>query len=84
MVQPSTLPSKILLNWGLFVINVFVVDDHDLVRMGITRMLADVSGIDVIGEASSGEEALKSLKDLKVDVVLMDAKCGVDLFGTNS
>jgi len=51
-----------------------VVDDHDLVRMGITRMLADVSGIEVIGEASSGEEALKSIRDINPDVVLMDAK----------
>jgi len=56
------------------VIKVFVVDDHDLVRMGITRMLADVSGMEVVGEASSGEEALKSIKDVNPDVVLMDAK----------
>jgi len=56
------------------VIKVLVVDDHDLVRMGITRMLADVSGIKVIGEASTGEDAIKSIREVQPDVVLMDAK----------
>jgi len=56
------------------VIKVFVVDDHDLVRMGITRMLADVDGIDVVGEACSGEEALRDVREFNPDVVLMDAK----------
>jgi len=55
-------------------INVFVVDDHDLVRMGITRMLADVDGIAVVGEACSGEDALRDVRDANPDVVLMDAK----------
>lgn len=51
-----------------------VVDDHDLVRMGITRMLADIQGIKVIGESDSGEDALKRARELKPDVVLMDIK----------
>ncbi|AUM10933.1 UvrY/SirA/GacA family response regulator transcription factor [Ketobacter alkanivorans] len=55
-------------------IKVFIVDDHDLVRTGISRMLADVAGIKVVGEAASGEEALKLVRDLGPDVVLMDAK----------
>ena len=41
-------------------IRVLVVDDHDLVRTGITRMLADISGLQVVGQADSGEEALKT------------------------
>ncbi|MEW5250236.1 response regulator [Microbulbifer sp. 2201CG32-9] len=53
---------------------VLVVDDHDLVRMGISRMLADVDGIEVIGEASSGEEALDFCRQTEVDVILMDVK----------
>ncbi len=40
-------------------IRVLVVDDHDLVRTGITRMLADIDGLQVVGEADSGESALK-------------------------
>ncbi|SDT99950.1 two component transcriptional regulator, LuxR family [Pseudomonas pohangensis] len=55
-------------------IRVLVVDDHDLVRAGITRMLEDVPGIQVVGEAGSGEEALKKTRELKPDVILMDIK----------
>ncbi len=55
-------------------IRVLVVDDHDLVRTGITRMLADISGLQVVGEAETGEEALKKVRELKPDVVLMDVK----------
>jgi len=51
-----------------------VVDDHDLVRTGITRMLADIDGLQVVGEADSGESALKQARELKPDVVLMDVK----------
>jgi DNA-binding NarL/FixJ family response regulator len=42
--------------------------------MGITRMLADVDGIDVVGEATTGEEALKLCRELTPQVVLMDIK----------
>lgn len=55
-------------------IKIFIVDDHDLVRTGISRMLADIAGIKVVGEAASGEEALKLIRDACPDVVLMDAK----------
>lgn len=56
------------------VINVLVVDDHDLVRTGIRRMLADVDGVNVVGEADSGEAAVLRARELKPDVVLMDVK----------
>lgn len=59
---------------GLKLIKVLVVDDHDLVRMGITRMLSDVSGISIVGEASSGEEAIIQARALKPDIVLMDVR----------
>jgi two-component system, NarL family, invasion response regulator UvrY len=55
-------------------IRVLVVDDHDLVRTGITRMLADIDGLHVVGQAESGEESLKKVRELKPDVVLMDIK----------
>jgi len=55
-------------------IRVLVVDDHDLVRTGITRMLSDIDGLQVVGQAESGEEALKAARDLRPDVVLMDVK----------
>lgn len=55
-------------------IRVLVVDDHDLVRTGITRMLADIEGLQVVGEAGTGEESLLKVRELKPDVVLMDVK----------
>ena len=53
-------------------IKVLVVDDHDLVRMGISRMLTDDAAIEVIGEADSGEEAIRMVRALSPDVVLLD------------
>jgi two-component system, NarL family, invasion response regulator UvrY len=55
-------------------IKVLVVDDHDIVRTGIKRMLADVKGIKVIAEAENGEEAISLTKETRPDVVLMDIK----------
>ncbi len=55
-------------------IRVLVVDDDDLVRTGITRMLSDIDGLQVVGEACTGEEALLKVRELKPDVVLMDVK----------
>ena len=55
-------------------ISVLVVDDHELVRSGITRMLADNPDIDVLGEASSGEEAVESVRNKRPDIVRMDIR----------
>lgn len=51
-----------------------LVDDHELVRLGIKRLLQDVSGIKVVGEASTGEEAVRLAKECIPDVVLMDVQ----------
>ena len=53
-------------------INVMLVDDHDLVRSGIKRILTDVGGIDVVAEADSGEQAVRQARDIKPDLILMD------------
>jgi len=53
-------------------VNVLLVDDHELVRTGIERLLASNQSIDVVGVACSGEEAIKMVDALKPDVVLMD------------
>lgn len=53
---------------------ILVVDDHDLVRTGIMRMLADIDGFQIVGEAKSGEDAVTKARILKPDVVLMDVK----------
>ncbi len=53
-------------------IKVLLVDDHELVRTGIRHILDEASDIEVIGEASSGDEALKNARKLGPDLVLMD------------
>lgn len=53
-------------------ITVLLVDDHELVRTGIKRLLADVIDIEVVGEADNGETALAMAKETMPDVVLMD------------
>lgn len=51
---------------------VLIVDDHRLVRCGLRRLLEDVKHISVIGEAESGEDAIRVMKECQPDVVLMD------------
>lgn len=53
-------------------INILLVDDHELVRTGISRIIDDVRGMKVIGEAESGEEAVKWCRSNQPDVILMD------------
>lgn len=55
-------------------IDVLVVDDHDLIRAGISRMLEDDSAIQVVGEAASGEDAITMARNLAPAVILMDMK----------
>jgi len=49
-----------------------LVDDHDLVRTGIKRLLEDHPNISIVGEATSGEQALDLITEKDPDVVLMD------------
>jgi len=53
-------------------IRVLVVDDHTIVRDGICALLALAGDIEVVGEAANGSEALKMVKELAPNVVLMD------------
>ncbi len=55
-------------------IKVLVVDDHDLIRAGLSRMLLDDGTIEIVGEAASGEEAIDKARQINPDVVLMDIK----------
>ncbi len=58
--------------WKL--IKILVVEDHELIRIGIKRLLQDVTGLKVVGEACTGEEAVRLAKDLIPEVVLMDVQ----------
>jgi len=53
-------------------ITVLLVDDHALVRKGFRRLLEDEQGIQVIGEASDGAEAVRVAHELKPQVIVMD------------
>lgn len=54
-------------------ITVLLADDHALVRRGFRRLLEDDPSIEVVGEASNGEEAIRMASELKPMVVVMDA-----------
>lgn len=53
-------------------INVMLIDDHRVVRQGLRDFLELQGDIDVVGEASSGEEGVQLARELLPDVVLMD------------
>src|ERR1041384_815001 len=53
-------------------IGVLLVDDHKLIRTGIKLILDQTADIRVLGEASSGEEAVERARALKPQVILMD------------
>ena len=53
-------------------IKVLLVDDHQLVRTSMAHLLNDVPGIEVTGQADSGEDAIELVKANTPDVILMD------------
>ncbi len=55
-------------------IDVLIVDDLDLVRTGIRHLLSSVKDINVVGEAEGGKEAIKLVRELSPQVVLLDLR----------
>jgi DNA-binding NarL/FixJ family response regulator len=55
-------------------IRVLIADDHEIVRMGISRLLAAEPDIEVVGVARDGEEAVALCEECAPDVVLMDVR----------
>ncbi len=57
-------------------VRVLVVDDHEVVRIGLRTALEDVDDVNIVGEAATAEEAVAKAKKLRPDVVLMDVRLG--------
>lgn len=55
-------------------IRIMITDDHALVRDGLRSMLDDEPGLEVVGEAANGREALELCRSLRPDLVLMDVR----------
>ena len=56
---------------------VLLVDDQSLLRMGFRMVLGAHEGMDVVGEAADGAEAIEAVAELKPDVVVMDVRMPV-------
>jgi len=54
------------------VIRVLIVDDHSIVREGLSMLLARDPDLEVVGEAADGAEAIRQARHLRPDVVVMD------------
>jgi two-component system response regulator NreC len=53
-------------------IRLLLVDDHDVVRVGLKTYLQTQEGLQVVGEARNGQEAIERARELRPDVILMD------------
>ena len=53
-------------------INILLVDDHELVRTGVSKILNEIKGFKVIKECETGEEAIRFCRQTEPDVILMD------------
>jgi two-component system response regulator DevR len=57
-------------------IRVFLLDDHEVVRRGVRELLETADGIEVVGEASTADEALRRVPALRPDVAVLDVRLG--------
>lgn len=57
-------------------VRVLIVDDHEVVRVGLATLLGRAPSIEVVGEAATASEALSQVASLQPDVVLLDVRLG--------
>jgi len=58
-------------------INIILVDDHEIVRTGLKMIISKMPGIKIIAEAENGQQAIDAVRQFKPDVVLMDVNMPV-------
>jgi len=64
-------------------IKVFIVDDHEIIRDGLNKILNEETDFVVVGEARNGDEVLRNIQNVDCDIILLDlnmpGRCGLDL-----
>lgn len=63
--------------------SIFIIDDHPVIRHGVSSVLSKQPDLDIVGEAADAKSALKSLQELQPDVIVLDITLqgisGIDL-----
>ncbi len=66
-------------------IKIFIVDDHEIIREGLKKILKEESDLVVVGEAQNGDEVLQNIQNIDCDIMLLDmnmpGRSGLDLLG---
>ena len=66
-------------------IKIFIVDDHEIIREGLKKILKEESDLIVVGEAQNGDEVMQHIKDIDCDIMLLDmnmpGRSGLELLG---
>jgi len=65
-------------------IRILIVDDHPIIRTGVRSLFTAPSGVEVVGEAATGEEAVALARHLEPDVVLCDLRMGAGADGVQT
>jgi PAS domain S-box-containing protein len=73
--QPDA-EKTIKMQWKPDVCRVLVVDDHEIMREGLVRLLQSEDDMELVGEAGSGAEAIEMAERLEPDVIVMDVNLG--------
>jgi len=64
-------------------INIFIADDHELVREGLKKILKEEKDIKIVGEAQNASEVLEKMRSIDCDIILLDmnmpGRSGIDL-----
>ena len=75
MVQLASADNNTVMNGGSKTnIRVFVVDDHLIIRRGLSLIVQDQQDMTLVGEAGDGCEAVNAIGSINPDVVLMDSE----------